>query len=96
KVAGRDTRYPRITLEELIARDPEVILLPDEPHPFSEEDARFFRGLPLRAARKDLILPCPGRDLCWPGAQQLDGLPRMRKFMDALRGRLAASNPPNV
>ncbi len=96
KTAGRDTRYPRITPEELIARDPDVILLPDEPHPFSDQDARFFRSLPLRAARRDLILPCPGRDLCWYGAQQLDGLPRMKKFMDALRARLAASNPPSA
>jgi ABC-type Fe3+-hydroxamate transport system substrate-binding protein len=94
KVAGRDTRYPRITLDELIARDPDVILLPDEPHPFSEEDAAAFRALPIRAARQGLIVPCSGQDLSWYGAQSVEGLPRMKKFMDALRARVAASNPP--
>lgn len=32
----RDTRYPRISLEEVIAAQPEVILLPDEPFAFDE------------------------------------------------------------
>ena len=31
----RDRRYPRITLEEMAALRPEVILLPDEPYVFS-------------------------------------------------------------
>lgn len=93
KIVGRDTRYPRITLDELIARDPDVILLPDEPHPFSDEDAAVFRALPLRAARNGLVLPCAGRDLCWSGAQPIEGLPRMKVFLDALRARLAASSP---
>src|SRR5262249_38143201 len=39
----RDTRYPRITLQEVIDRKPEIVLLPDEPHPFSEDDAAVFR-----------------------------------------------------
>ena len=39
---GRDTRYPRITLDEVTARAPELVLLPSEPHPFTEEDADVF------------------------------------------------------
>src|SRR5262249_62216533 len=31
----RDTRYPRVTLEEVVQRAPQIVLLPDEPHPFS-------------------------------------------------------------
>ncbi len=34
KVADRDVRYPRVTLEEVSPRAPELVLLPDEPHPF--------------------------------------------------------------
>jgi len=32
----RDTRYPCVQLDEIIAADPEVILLPDEPIPYDE------------------------------------------------------------
>ena len=39
----RDTRYPRVTMAEVVERAPAIVLLPDEPHPFSEEDARVFR-----------------------------------------------------
>jgi iron complex transport system substrate-binding protein len=34
----RDTRYPRISLEEIRAADPEVIILPSEPYIFNESD----------------------------------------------------------
>lgn len=34
----RDTRYPRVTLVEVIDAAPEVILLPDEPYAFSGEE----------------------------------------------------------
>ena len=46
--AGRtDSRYPPVTPEEVIAADPEIILLPDEPFAFQEEDASFFlRDMP--------------------------------------------------
>lgn len=91
KIAGRDTRYPRITVEELIAKDPELVLLPDEPHPFSEQDADFFRALPMTAARRGLVVRCSGRDLCWYGAQMVEGFGRMKTLMDELRTQHAAS-----
>jgi ABC-type Fe3+-hydroxamate transport system substrate-binding protein len=37
--AGRDTRYPRVTCEEVLQRAPELILLPSEPYAFGETDA---------------------------------------------------------
>jgi ABC-type Fe3+-hydroxamate transport system substrate-binding protein len=77
----RDTRYPRVTLEEVVARQPQVVLLPDEPHPFSERDADAFRGA-LRASR---IVFCSGRDLCWYGARSVAGIPRLRALADSLR-----------
>src|SRR2546425_13246245 len=43
----RGTRYPRVALDEGGKRAPRIVLLPDEPHPFSERDAEVFRaGLP--------------------------------------------------
>jgi len=77
----RDTRYPRITLEEVVARKPSLILLPDEPHPFSEQDATVFRGLSIGAK----VVLCGGRDLSWYGAQSVEGLPRLRSLIDSLR-----------
>ncbi|MFL5417821.1 MAG: helical backbone metal receptor [Myxococcales bacterium] len=77
----RDTRYPRVTLDEVRERAPELLLLPDEPHPFSEEDAaRLQRALP--SAR---VLFCSGRDLCWYGVRSIEGIPRLRAQLAALR-----------
>jgi ABC-type Fe3+-hydroxamate transport system substrate-binding protein len=76
----RDTRYPRVTLDEVRARAPELVLLPDEPHPFSEADAAVFRDA-LPEAR---AVFCSGRDLCWYGARSVEGIPRLRALVAAL------------
>src|SRR4051812_30633105 len=77
----RDTRYPRVTLEEVAQREPQIVLLPDEPHPFSEEDADVFR----RALPSARVVRCGGRDFSWYGAQSVEGLPRLRALIDSLR-----------
>ena len=81
RVAGRDTRYPRVTLEEVKARAPALILLPDEPHAFSEQDAAVFRALGT-AAR---VRFCDGRDLMWHGLRCLEGLERLAALVDDSR-----------
>ncbi len=87
KVAGRDTRYPRITMEEVVARSPELVLLPDEPHPFSEDDAEVFRAEDIPAAKNGGVVRTSGKDLCWYGARTIEGLPRVRALVDDLRQR---------
>ncbi|HKC60395.1 MAG TPA: helical backbone metal receptor [Myxococcales bacterium] len=77
----RDTRYPRVTLEEVAQRAPRIVLLPDEPHPFGEADARVFQNR-LPGAK---VAFCNGRDLSWYGARSVDGLPRLRALLDSLR-----------
>lgn len=84
-VAGRDTRYPRVTLDEVVARAPELVLLPDEPHPFSEEDADVFRSLDIPAAKRNAVVRTQGKDLCWYGAWTVEGLPRLRELVDRYR-----------
>ena len=79
---SRDTRYPRITLDEVRAAAPRLLLLPDEPHPFSEADAEVFRALHLPGAQ---VVRCGGRDLSWYGAQSVRGLSRLRALVDSLR-----------
>ena len=52
-VCGGATRYPTVTLREIEALRSEVVLLPDEPYPFSAEDLPEFYALDMPAARWD-------------------------------------------
>jgi len=88
KIAGRDVRYPRVTLEEIVARAPELVLLPDEPHPFTEEDAAVFRGLDIPAAKTGQVVRTGGKDLCWYGAWSADAIPRVRALVASSRGAI--------
>ncbi|HLM74014.1 MAG TPA: helical backbone metal receptor [Polyangiaceae bacterium] len=85
RALDRDTRYPRVTLEEIEARKPEIVLLPDEPHPFTEADADTFRALDIPAAKRGMIVFCDGKDLMWYGARSLEGLGRITALIDAAR-----------
>lgn len=90
RTEGKDTRYPRVTLDEVREHAPEIILLPDEPHPFSEADAQRFRDLDIPAARHGNIVFCDGKDAMWYGARAILGLARLTKLVDDARARLAA------
>jgi ABC-type Fe3+-hydroxamate transport system substrate-binding protein len=67
--ANRDERYPEITLDEVIVAQPEVVLLPSEPYPFSEPDADWFRTLDIPAARSGRIILIDGTLLTWHGTR---------------------------
>jgi ABC-type Fe3+-hydroxamate transport system substrate-binding protein len=90
KTAGRDTRYPRVTIDEVVARSPELVLLPDEPHPFSEADAEVFRALSIPASPRNAVVRTSGKDLCWYGARTIEGLPRVRALVETLRASRAS------
>ena len=81
-VAGRDTRYPRVTLDEVVARGPALVLLPDEPHEFCQADAEVFRALAIPAAKHEQIHFCDGKDLMWYGLRTLEGLTRIAERVD--------------
>ena len=81
KPTERDVRYPRITQEELVARDPDLILLPSEPHAFSEEDARIFAALPSPSGKKRRVAFCDGKDLSWYGSRSAAGIDRLRALV---------------
>lgn len=86
KVEGRDTRYPRVTLQEVIQRRPELVLLPDEPHPFSPEDAQVFRDLGIAHLKVQF---CEGRALCWYSTAMGEGLLSLMDQLDRLRAMSA-------
>jgi ABC-type Fe3+-hydroxamate transport system substrate-binding protein len=81
KVGDRDVRYPRVTLDEVVARAPELVLLPDEPHPFTEVDAAVFRSLAIPAAARGAVVTLSGKDLCWYGARSVEGIARVRSLV---------------
>ena len=69
----RDTRYPRVTLDEVRTRGADLVILPDEPYVFSAADEAMFREA-LPEAR---IVRVSGKDLFWYGAWTIDALPRL-------------------
>jgi ABC-type Fe3+-hydroxamate transport system substrate-binding protein len=71
--AGRDVRYPRVTLDEVAARKPDLVILPDEPHAFSAADERAIAGA-LPGVR---VVRVNGKDLFWYGAWTIDALDRL-------------------
>lgn len=89
QLGEKDTRWPRVTEEELVTRAPELVLLPDEPYAFTEADAAHFRGLELPAARAGRVRLCDGKDLTWYGAWSIEGLPRLRALLESMRGVMA-------
>ncbi len=69
RIAGRDTRYPRVTLDEVVAAQPDVILLPSEPFPFDESHVEIFAALDVPAAHQGRIHLLDGSLLTWHGTR---------------------------
>ncbi len=80
RVINRDTRYPRVTWEEVEAAQPDVILLPDEPFAFNASHIPLFAALNVPAARTGRIHLVDGSLLTWHGTRvafAFDVLPRL-------------------
>lgn len=92
RTAGRDVRYPRVTLDEITERQPELVLLPDEPHAFSEADAEVFRALKIPAAQHGRVIRTGGKDICWHGAQSVAGIPRLMELLRQVRAGATTSS----
>ncbi|HZF03429.1 MAG TPA: helical backbone metal receptor, partial [Patescibacteria group bacterium] len=77
-------RYPTITLDDMAARGPEVILLPDEPFRFRRahlHDFDAFAGVP--AVRDGRIHLVDGKPFSWHGPRLAEAL---TKLPDLLAG----------
>ena len=60
-----DGRYPKVTVEEIVAAEPDVVLLPDEPYVFTEDDGpEAFPSLESRLV--------DGRLITWYGPSLLE------------------------
>jgi len=69
--AGRDQRFPRISKAELTSVDPDLILLPDEPYPFSEDhQTKLSALLPgMRSVKEGRICRLDGSLITWHGTR---------------------------
>jgi len=64
----RHERYPRVQLSEMAERDPEVVLLPDEPYQFGPKHvAEISAFREVSAVRAGRIYILEGKHLCWYG-----------------------------
>jgi len=81
-VFGGAVRYPTVTLEEVEASQPEVVLLPDEPYPFSAEDLEEFYSLDIPAARQDCIHLVDGKLLTWYGPRMGSSLVQLSSLLE--------------
>jgi ABC-type Fe3+-hydroxamate transport system substrate-binding protein len=76
---GQDTRYPRVTLDEIRAADPEVILLPSEPFGFdAAHQAALQRWLPeTSAVRQGRVYLVDGSLITWHGTRLAHALQQL-------------------
>lgn len=78
----RDSRYPRTTKEEVAARAPRLILLPDEPFRFGEAHAAEVAGWGT-GARVRLV---SGKDLFWYGVRSTEAMARLAHLVSEASG----------
>jgi ABC-type hemin transport system substrate-binding protein len=78
----RDTRYPRIGREEIIAAQPEIIFLPSEPYPYDErhcqEMVEIFTETP--AGRSGRVYLVDGTLITWHGTRLARALEELPEF----------------
>jgi len=73
--ADAPTRYPAATLDEVAARRPQVILLPDEPFRFRRVHLKDFADYPdVPAVRDGRIHLVDGKPFSWHGRRLGDAL----------------------
>lgn len=75
----RDTRYPRVSLAEIVNAQPEVILLPDEPFLYTDRHAdemtQLFAQTP--AGQQGRVHRIDGTWIHWPGTRVAIALTEM-------------------
>ena len=74
-------RTPVLDLEEVEELRPEVVLLPDEPYPFSAEDLEEFYALDVPAAREDRIHLVDGKLLTWYGPRMASSITQLAALL---------------
>lgn len=72
------THYPRVSVEQILDATPDLMVFPDEPYAFSDDDGpEIFGGIPHACVS--------GRDLTWYGPSLVGA---RRRLTDAIRAAL--------
>lgn len=82
---GFDARYPQVDLEEIAALGVDAVLLPDEPHPFEEGEARALRASGVFGDAP--VVRVVGRGYCWHGGYTATGIHEVLEDLAPLRSR---------
>jgi len=67
-------RYPSMSVQEVLALEPDVVFLPDEPYAFTTNDAKSIES-------KRIVGPFPGHLFTWHGTRTIRGLRFLREAL---------------
>jgi ABC-type Fe3+-hydroxamate transport system substrate-binding protein len=67
-------RYPSMSVEEVLALQPDIVFLPDEPYAFTTDNAKSIEA-------KRVVGPFPGHLFTWHGTRTIRGLRFLRSAM---------------
>jgi ABC-type Fe3+-hydroxamate transport system substrate-binding protein len=81
-----ERRYPHVSLEDVIAAQPEVVILPDEPYAFGPADVAELCRLDLPAASAGRVHLIDGTLVSWYGARIARAINTLRALLRATRG----------
>jgi ABC-type Fe3+-hydroxamate transport system substrate-binding protein len=79
--AATERRYPRVTLAEVEAAQPDVVLLPDEPYAFGPRDAADLARLSAPFAASGRIHLIDGTFVSWYGPRILRAIELLRRLL---------------
>lgn len=74
-------RYPIVSLDEVVAARPDVVLLPDEPYAFGARDAAELATLDIPAARWSRIHSIDGTWVTWYGPRIARAVREIRRLL---------------
>ena len=78
-------RYPEVTLSDVARRQPDVVLLPDEPYRFGRKHLPEVTALDMPAAVAGRLFFVDGKDLCWYGPRIPRAIRTLRRLLDSAR-----------
>lgn len=87
--ADHPDRYPKVTLEQVEAAQPDIILLPSEPYQFTEVDIAQFEALETPAARQGRIHLVDGALLTWHGTRLAYALQELPSLLELTHDDIA-------
>ena len=76
-------RYPTLSVEDVLALEPDIVFLPDEPYAFTAEDVKAIEGYASGTPR--VVGPFPGHLFTWHGSRTILGLRFLRSQFNETR-----------